>query len=72
MTGSFEDAVAAVMRATELSPSDAFIWSMLARGFDLQFCRWSQLDAQTYRERAAQCLALAERAQRDDDKATWL
>ena len=32
----------------------------------------SQLDAQTYRERAAQCLALAERAQRDDDKATWL
>jgi hypothetical protein len=25
-----------------------------------------------YRERAAQCLALAERAQRDDDKATWL
>jgi hypothetical protein len=39
MTGSFEDAVAAVMRATELSPSDAFIWSMLARGFDLQFCR---------------------------------
>jgi hypothetical protein len=32
----------------------------------------SQLYAQTYRERAAQCLALAERAQRDDDKATWL
>ena len=32
----------------------------------------SQLDAQTYRERAGQCLALAERAQRDDDKATWL
>jgi hypothetical protein len=25
-----------------------------------------------YPERAAQCLALAERAQRDDDKATWL
>ena len=32
----------------------------------------SQLDAQTYRERAGPCLALAERAQRDDDKATWL
>jgi hypothetical protein len=32
----------------------------------------SQLDAQAYRERAEQCLALAERAQRDDDKATWL
>ena len=32
----------------------------------------SQLDAQTYRARAAQCLAFAERAQRDDDKATWL
>ena len=32
----------------------------------------SQLDAQTYRERAAQCLALAERAQRDDDKGAWL
>ena len=32
----------------------------------------SQLDAQTYRERAAQCLALAERALRDDDKSTWL
>jgi hypothetical protein len=27
---------------------------------------------QKYRQRAAQCLALAEKAQRDDDKATWL
>ena len=32
----------------------------------------SQLNVQTWRERAGQCLALAERAQRDDDKATWL
>ena len=32
----------------------------------------SQLDAQTYRERAAQCLALAERAQRDDEKGACL
>ena len=32
----------------------------------------SELDGQKYRERAAQCVALAERAQRDDDKATWL
>jgi hypothetical protein len=32
----------------------------------------SQLNAQKYRERSAQCLALAERARRDDDKSTWL
>ena len=29
-------------------------------------------DRHTYRERAGQCLALAERAQHDNDKATWL
>jgi len=32
----------------------------------------SQLDGQTYRERAAQCLVFAERTQRDEDKATWV
>jgi len=31
----------------------------------------SQLDVQMYRERAAQCLALAGRSQRDDDKSTF-
>jgi hypothetical protein len=32
----------------------------------------SEKSAEKYREWAAQCLSLAERAQRDDDKATWL
>jgi hypothetical protein len=32
----------------------------------------SENSAEKYRERAAQCLSLAERAEREDDKATWL
>jgi hypothetical protein len=32
----------------------------------------SQYNAQKYRQWAAQCLSLAEKAGRDDDKATWL
>ena len=32
----------------------------------------SQLDAQKYRAWATQCLSMAHRAQRDDDKFTWL
>jgi hypothetical protein len=32
----------------------------------------SQLNAEKYRAWAAQCLCLAKRAQRDDDKSVWL
>ena len=32
----------------------------------------SENSAELYRQRAAQCLSLAERAEWDDDKATWL
>ena len=32
----------------------------------------SENSSEKYRQRAAQCLSLAERAERDDDKATWL
>jgi hypothetical protein len=32
----------------------------------------SQYNAQEYRQWAAQCLSLAERAVRDEDKSTWL
>jgi hypothetical protein len=32
----------------------------------------SENSAEKYRERAAQCLSLAERAEREEDRATWL
>jgi hypothetical protein len=32
----------------------------------------SQYNAEKYRQWAAQCLSLAAKAQRDDDKSTWL
>ena len=58
----FRSKVTRPKRGTYLAPSSGWGHSVVV----------SQLDAQTYRERAGQCLALAERAQRDDDKATWL
>ncbi|MEA2966358.1 MAG: hypothetical protein QOI46_6456 [Alphaproteobacteria bacterium] len=32
----------------------------------------SENSAEKYRQRAAQCLSLAERAEREEDRATWL